>query len=149
MLDALAARRILRPGDDGSYEIYHDVLAAPILAWRARFVQAAGADRRAQAQAPAGARRHGGDRRASLAMALVAVFALVQRSNARADARTAHARELDAAAVSLLPTDPELGLLLARDSAVLSPTPTAEEVLRSALIEFAGSDALSTSAGRF
>ena len=36
-------------------------------------------------------------------------------------------------AVSLLPTDPELGLLLAETRRCLSPTPTAEEVLRQAL----------------
>ena len=39
VLRALAERRILRPGDDGRFEIYHDVLAAPVLAWRARYVQ--------------------------------------------------------------------------------------------------------------
>ena len=132
VLQALAARRILRPEDDGSYEIYHDVLAAPILAWRARYVQA---------QALVAAHRR--SRRLMLVataaiaglavMGLVTVFALVQRGNARSDARAAHARELDAVAVAALPTDPELGLLLARDSAVLSPTPTAEDVLRQAL----------------
>ena len=67
-------------------------------------------------------------------MALVAVFALAQRSNARAEARDARARELDAVAVALLPTDPELGLVLARESASLSPTSTAEDVLRQALL---------------
>ena len=132
VLDALATRRILRPGDDGSYEIYHDVLAAPILAWRERHVHAqelVEAHRRSR-------------RLATLATAavaalvittLIAVFALVQRGNAREQARAAHARELDAAALSLLPTDPELGLVLARESAALSPTATAEDVLREAL----------------
>jgi WD40 repeat protein len=133
VLEALAARRILRPGDDGSYEIYHDVLAAPILAWRARFVQA-------QALVVA----HQRSRRLALvaavavaavvAMALVTVFALVQRSNARSDAQAAHARELDASAVALVATDPELGLLLARDSALLSPSASAEAVLRDGLL---------------
>jgi WD40 repeat protein len=132
VLDVLAARRILRPGDDGRYEIYHDVLAGPILGWRARYVHA---------QALVDAHRRS-RRLALVAMAavaglvitaLIAVFALVQRGNARSEARDAHARELDAAAVAVLPTDPELGLLLARDSAVLSPTATAEEVLRQAL----------------
>ena len=64
---------------------------------------------------------------------LIALFALVQRSNAREDARDARARQFDAVAVSLLPTDPEVSLLLARDSADLSPTATAEEVLRQTL----------------
>lgn len=133
VLEALAARRIVRPGDNGSYEIYHDVLAAPILAWRARYVQAealAAAHRRNRRLAIVATAALAG----LVLTALIAVFALVQRSNARADARAAHARELDAAAVSVQSTDPELGLLLARDSALLSPTPTAEDVLRQALI---------------
>ena len=132
VLEALATRRIVRPGDDGAYEIYHDVLAAPILAWRARYVHAqalVAAHRRSRRLALVASAAIAG----LLITALIAVFALVQRSNARSEARDAHARELDAIAVSLLPTDPELGLLLARDSAVLSPTPTAEEVLRQAL----------------
>ena len=132
VLDALAAGRILRPGDNGSYEIYHDVLAAPILGWRARHVQAAAlvaAHRRSRRLALVATAAVAG----LVITALVAVFALVQRSNARSDARDAQARELDAVAVSLLPTDPELGLYLARNSAVLSPTPTAEKVLRQAL----------------
>ncbi len=132
VLDALAVRRILRPGDDARYEIYHDVLAAPILAWRARFVHA-----QELVEAHRRSRRLALLATAALAAlavtALIAVFALVQRSNARADATAAHARELDAVAVSVLPTDPELSLLLARSSAVLSPTPTAEDVLRQAL----------------
>ena len=132
VLDALAARRILRPGDEGRYEIYHDVLAAPILAWRARYVQS-----RALVEAHRRTRRLAVLAAAAVAALLltsaIAIFALVQRSNARADARAAHARELDAAAVPLLRTDPELGLILARQSALLSPTATAEDVLRQAL----------------
>ena len=132
VLEALAAQRILRPDDEGRYEIYHDVLAAPILAWRARYLHA---------QALVAAHRR--TRRVALVAAiaiaglalttLIALFALVQRSNAREDARDAKARQLDAVAVSLLPTDPEVSLLLARESADLSPTATAEEVLRQTL----------------
>ena len=134
VLDLLAARRVLRPGNGERYEIYHDVLAAPIVSWRARYREA-----QALVAAHRRNRRMAAVATAALAglvvMALVTVFALVQRSNARADALAAHARELDATAVALLPTDPELGLLLARDSAVLSPTPTAEDVLRLTLTE--------------
>ena len=134
VLDALSARRILRPDNDGRYEIYHDVLAAPILSWRARFVHA-----QELVEAHRRNRRLAVVATASLVglivTALIAVFALVQRSNARADALAAHARELDAAAVSVRATDPELGLLLAKDSALLSPTLTAEDVLRQALID--------------
>jgi len=132
VLEALAAGRILRPGDNGTYEIYHDVLAAPILAWRSRYVHAralVAAHRRSRRLALVAVVAVAG----LVITALIATFALVQRSNARSDARAAQARELDAVAVSLIPTDPELGLFLARDSAVLSPTPTAEKVLRQAL----------------
>ena len=132
VLEALAAQRILRPDDEGRFEIYHDVLAAPILAWRARYLHA---------QALVAAHRR--TRRVALVAAiaiaglalttLVAMFALVQRSNAREDARAAKARQLDAVAVSLLPADPEVSLLLARESADLSPTSTAQEVLRQTL----------------
>jgi Novel STAND NTPase 1 len=49
LLDRLSGQqaRILRGTDDGRYEIYHDVLAAAILDWRARHLQAIrGAKRR-------------------------------------------------------------------------------------------------------
>ena len=115
------------------YEIYHDVLAAPILAWRARYVhaqelvEAHRRNRRLAVVATAAVA-------ALVVTALVAVFALVQRSNARADARAAHARELDAAARvgapdrsgARPPARPGFG----RRS---RPTPTAEDVLRQAL----------------
>ena len=133
VLDRLVSRRILRPAGEDRYEIYHDVLVAPVLAWRARYANA-----RELVEAHRRVRRLVAVAVASLAalavMMLVAAFALVQRSNARADARAAHARELDAAAASVSETDPELGLVLARDAAVLSPTSTAEDVLRQALL---------------
>jgi Novel STAND NTPase 1 len=48
LLDRLAGQqaRILRGTDDGRYEIYHDVLAAAILDWRARYLQATRAAKR-------------------------------------------------------------------------------------------------------
>ena len=94
------------PATTARYEIYHDVLAAPILAWRARYVQAqalVAAHRRSRRLALVAAPRR---RRSRGRRPLIAVFALVQRSNARSDARAAHARELDAVAVSVLSTDP-------------------------------------------
>ena len=65
MLEALAAAADPAPGDDGSYEIYHDVLAAPILAWRARYVQAqalVAAHRRSRRLALVAAARRRGSR---------------------------------------------------------------------------------------
>lgn len=133
VLDTLAERRILRPDDDGTYEIFHDVLAEPVLAWCAR-------QRHAEALAAA----HRRSRRLALVaglavaglalMALIAVFALAQRSNARADARDARARQLDASSAVQLQVDPELSLLLARESARLSPTPSARDALWQALL---------------
>jgi hypothetical protein len=48
LLDRLAGQqaRILRGTDEGKYEIYHDVLAAAILDWRARHLQAIKAAKR-------------------------------------------------------------------------------------------------------
>ncbi len=59
-------------------------------------------------------------------MALVTVFALVQRSNARADARAAHARELDAAAPRCFRSIRSSASSLPGSPPRLSPTPTAE-----------------------
>ena len=133
VLDTLAERRILRPDDDGTYEIFHDVLAEPVLAWCAR-------QRHAEALAAA----HRRSRRLALVaglavaglalMALVTAFALVQRSNARTDARDARARQLDASSAAQLQVDPELSVLLARESARLSPTPSARDALWQALL---------------
>ena len=64
-------RRILRPADGGRYEIYHDVLAGEILAWRSRYL----AQRTLTRERVASRRRH---RRLAVlfgvALALVAVM---------------------------------------------------------------------------
>jgi WD40 repeat protein len=147
VLASLGADRILRPLD-GKVEIFHDILADAVLAWRARHEGArALALQRAEAD-----RRH---RRllavlaASLvalaAMVAVAAYALTQRGEAReqaaaarVDAQRANARSLDAEASGLIPVapaevDPELGLLLAAEAARLSPTSRAEDILRRGL----------------
>jgi WD40 repeat protein len=136
VLEGLLARRILRSEERGAYAIYHDVLAAEVLAWCRRF----GAERALAAERRASARRH--RRLAALAGAAVvaaaiaaglAVWALTERSNASEQSSTASARALDASAAALLDSDPELSLLLASEAARRSPGPTTEEVLRSAL----------------
>src|SRR5439155_506094 len=68
-------------------------------------------------------------------MAGVTVFALTQRGEARSQARTSHARELAATAVSQLPVDPQRSLELAVQAARLRQTPEIEDVLRQSLIE--------------
>jgi WD40 repeat protein len=140
VLSTLADRRILRSLEEGTdvrYEIFHDVLAQPMLAWRARHR----AERAVEAQLAEAQRRRSRFRRL-VALALVlagvivaaAAFALVQRSNAGEKDRDARARQLDASAVALLGNDPELGLLLAVESARLSSGPTTEDALRKALL---------------
>jgi WD40 repeat protein len=139
VLAMLGRERIVRPvdgaGSDGArYEIFHDVLAEAVLAWRR--------ERELDRERRVAARRH---RRLLLvavaalvglaAMAAVAVYALAQRSDARASAQSARARELSARAESELPIDPLRSIGLALRAAKLEPTPAAEEVLRSALIE--------------
>jgi hypothetical protein len=148
VLAALDTARILRrvPGRAGGpsrYEIFHDVLAPAVLAWRNRH-ESETALARVRA---ASRRRH---RRVALlaAAALVAlagttalaVWALSQRSEAReqalaanAGARSAKARALEASALGQLDRDPELGLLLAARAARLEPSASTADVLRQTL----------------
>ena len=64
----------------------------------------------------------------------VTVYALEQRGEARTQARTAQARQLDRAAVSQLAVDPELSLVLAAEAARLDPSSQTEEALRTSYI---------------
>jgi WD40 repeat protein len=138
VLETLGHERILRAVDSANgggarYEIFHDVLADAVLAWRS--------ERRLERERQEAARKH---RRllviataALIALALtaaVAVFALTQRSQARDQARRAHARELDATALASLATDPQQSLKEASSAAQLSPGVQAEDVLRRTLL---------------
>ena len=118
------------------YEIFHDVLADAVLAWRTRHE----ADRRLEAEREAAEQRH----RRTLAFAVVAavalailavisVYALSQRSDARSEARHARARELDARASLGLPVDPEGSLRLALEANDLEQSRDTEDVLRTIL----------------
>ena len=141
VLEALAARRILRSLEEGQgrrYEIFHDVLAEPVLAWRARYE----AERELVRQRTEADRRHrrllaviGVGAVLMAVMAAVTIYALAQRSDARTQAREARAHELEALSASELDADPELSLLLGLEAARLAPTPTAEETLRRALFD--------------
>jgi WD40 repeat protein len=138
VVDKLAAHRILRRDEGGRYEIYHDVLAGAVLAWRARYEE-----ERAVERARAGARRRlrrlgfifAGTLVALALMAAVTAYAVDQRNDARAQARKATARSLDADASLLLETDPELSVALALEAARLAPSERAEDVLRRSLME--------------
>ena len=121
---------------DGSdrYEIFHDVLAEPIRAWREQ--------RRLDLERVAARRRQ---RRlyvfsaaTLIALAVVAglaVWAFSERGSARSQARHARATALEATALQQLPIDPSKSVRLALAGARLQPTVDAETVLRQALIE--------------
>ena len=140
VLSTLADRRILRSLEEGGavrYEIFHDVLAQPVLAWRAR----SRTERDVERQLAERHRRRSRlqrfsrwARRRSRSWPSWRAFALVQRANADEQARVAEARGLDAAAIRQLEEDPELSLLLASESARSSPAPTAEDALRRSLL---------------
>jgi WD40 repeat protein len=137
VLVRLAHERIVRPleesGDVGRYEIFHDVLADGVLAWRTKFesereLQRERARRR-RAIAVAGVALL-----ALAAVALVALFALAQRERAQERATTARARERAARALTLLAVDPQESLRLAIAAAGDERTPQVEEVLRRSLL---------------
>jgi WD40 repeat protein len=121
---------------DGSdrYEIFHDVLAEPIRAWRQQ--------RRLDLERVAARRRQ---RRlyvfsaaTLVALAVVAglaVWAFSERGSARSQARHARAGILEATALQQLPIDPSKSVSLALAAAQLEPGVGAESVLRQALTE--------------
>src|SRR5436190_662560 len=139
VLDHLARERILRATSENGaatmrYEIYHDVLAGAILAWRSRHEEQR-ILRRAHEQRRRALRLAAAALLGLLVVGALAVFALVERSHSNADARRARARELAAAAVASLATDPQRSVRLALDAARLEPKTREEDVLRQALIE--------------
>ena len=107
------------------YEIFHDVLAQPVLAWRTRHRT----EREVESQLAEAHRRRSRLQRllalALLTLGLIAaatVFAFVQRSNAEDKERDARARRLDASAVAL-PTDPSLACCSRRSRLGCRPGP--------------------------
>ncbi len=138
VLGTLAAERILRTVDAGGAEperceIFHDVLAGPIAAWRSSW--AVERERRAAARQRRRLLLLSGGAFAALVVVIgIAVFAFVQRSHARADARRAQARELAANALAELPVDGQAALAMALRAARLAPGGQTENVLRTALI---------------
>jgi WD40 repeat protein len=140
VLTTLTDGRILRAIDEGRgvrYEIFHDVLGEPVLAWRTRHRT----EREIELQVEEQARRRSRMQRlVGLALGLLVVvigvvaFGVLQQRDADENARDAQARKLDASAIALLPEDPELSLLLARESAQLAPGPTSEDALLQSLL---------------
>jgi WD40 repeat protein len=102
VLRRLSAERIVRAGENGGsdrYEIYHDVLADAVVAWRTRYM----AERRLEEQRREAERRHRrlirvlGAAVAALAIvAAIAIYALVQRSEAQHQTALAQAERANA-----------------------------------------------------
>jgi WD40 repeat protein len=138
VLSALGRERIVRTvngaGEEAArYEIFHDVLGEAVLAWRR--------EQELERERRAAERRHRrlamvaiGALIALAAMTAVAIFALSQRREARAAARTSKARELAATARAALLEDPLESLALAVRSARTEPTPESESILRDSLL---------------
>ena len=136
VVETLANHRILRTDEAGRWEIFHDVLAGAVLGWKSRH----DAERAVARAREESRRRHrrlgflafGALVGLALASAL-AVFAFSQRSDAREQAQVAMSGQLVASALSLIDSDPELGLALALEAARVDPNPRAEDALRRTL----------------
>ena len=139
LTDARIVRRVpSRAGGPSRYEIFHDVLAQAVLAWRDRHES----ERALAEERLAARRRH---RRLGVVAALafvalagaiaLAAWALGQRADAQEHARAAEARELAASALSALAEDPERSVRLALRAVELEPSRVTEAVLRRALLE--------------
>ena len=137
VLSTLGRERIVRTvdvaGADGArYEIFHDVLAEPVLAWRRE--QELARERRSIE------RRH---RRLLIicaaallglaAMTGVAIYAFNKRTEANDQRKSAQARALLAESLNELGIDSELSLLLGLEAADIEASPQVEDVLRRAL----------------
>ncbi len=137
LLDTLGRERIVRgvngmQGAPTRYEIFHDVLGPPILAW-----QAGQQLRRERIRARRQRRRllavTGASLIALAVVAAIAAYALVQRSDARTQARHARGGELAGRASANIPTNPQVSVHLALRAAELAPGRDTADVLRSSL----------------
>jgi WD40 repeat protein len=136
VLRRLSAERIVRSDSDNGtgsrYEIYHDVLAAAVVAWRNRHSAERAlqdADRRRRRALLVAAAALAG----LILIGAIAVYALVERGNSRSQARRARAEALAAQALTDLGIDPSSSLRHAYEAARLRPEAREESVLRTAL----------------
>jgi WD40 repeat protein len=137
LLDTLGRERIVRgvdgtPGSPTRYEIFHDVLGPPILAWQTEHQV-----RRERLLARRQRRRLlvviGAILVALGVVAGIAAYALVQRGDARSQARHARGRALAARALADIPANPQVSVGLALQAATLAPGRATADVLRSSL----------------
>jgi WD40 repeat protein len=138
LLEQLGRSRIVRgvngtPGAPTRYEIFHDVLGPPILAWqhehqlRSEREQARKQRRRLRVLVGAAVA-------ALLVVGAIATYALVQRSQARTQAQHARGRELASQALAELPINPQTSVQLALGATELAPGRETAGVLRSSLL---------------
>lgn len=144
VLERLAERRILRPVapppelEEARYEIFHDVLADPVLAWRARHEEVAALRRAEEQQAE---RQKELTKRIALRVAVVtsvafaalAAWALHQRNVASDQRAVAQANAAAIVAGTRLQTDSVAGVKAAANAVRIAPTMQAQDALRSAL----------------
>ena len=134
VLARLTRDRVVRSVEGSDrYEIFHDVLAEPVSAWRLerRLVAERAAARRRQRQLL------GVVFATLVALAIVAglaVWAFSERGHARSQARHAKARELEALALQGLSVNANDSVRLALAAIRLEPIGAAEAVLRQALV---------------
>jgi WD40 repeat protein len=138
LLEELGRRRIVRavngtPGAPTRYEIFHDVLGPPILAWQHEH-QLRSERERAQQQRRRLLVLVGASLGALAIVAALAVYALVQRSDAHTQAQHAYGRELAARALAELPSNPATSVEFALRAARLAPGAGTTSVLRSSLL---------------
>jgi WD40 repeat protein len=137
LLETLSRERLVRgvngtPGAPTRYEIYHDVLGPPILAWqgeqqlRRERLRARHQRRRFLAVIAAGCV-------AFAIVAGIAIYALVLRSDARTQAQHAQGREFAARALNAIQTNPQVSVQLALQAARLAPGADTAGVLRTSL----------------
>jgi WD40 repeat protein len=138
VLQRLTAERIVRASSTNGpsttrYEIFHDVLADAVVAWRTRFHEQ-------QALEAAERRRRRALLLAAIALtgllvvAAIAIFALVERSHARGQERHARAGRLVAEARTTLDVDPRQSIALALHAAGLERSRPVEDTLRDSLL---------------
>ena len=136
VVSGLSDHRILRTDEAGRWEIFHDVLAGAVLGWKSRYV-AERAVERARADARRRHRRLAflalGALAGLLFMGALAGWAVRERNHAQQRALEARAHELEARAVTQMPRNTTLALMLAAEAARTAPSATAEDVLRQAL----------------
>jgi WD40 repeat protein len=154
VLERLASERIVRAGENGAaatqYEIFHDVLADAVLAWRTRHE----AERRLAQERHEAARRHrrllalaAASLTAVVVLGAISIYALTQRSEARESAREARAGESIALAAASLATDPQESLRLALDASRTVRSTAVEDMLRSSFKELRLQEVVSIPAG--